>query len=360
MVIALAACTGGGDSVHPQTPPAPSDSSPPRVDEPPGRDLQRFQLHVSAVRTIRLGRRAQVTSVLSALGTVWVTAFGGVPEHRAILVDARTMRKTGVVSLGGVPPWETGGGGLRLARAAMWVAASGPEGSGARAANGVVYRIGVTSPHEVKAFPIGGRFGADVAIGSGWIWAALFTSGRAELVRLDERTGRVTMRVRLDTDYVRRVLLVEDTVVVDERYWEGEHGGPYTLLESFDAFSGRRLATWRPRGGRAPQELAHWKHELWAGLAHSLVRLDPRTFQEIGTPIPGASTNGSGLAGSRQGIWFVEGGSNRLSLFDPRRRAVMRVLDVRRFSPVAMDVGRHAVWLLGYEGTLTRIEFAEP
>jgi hypothetical protein len=301
-----------------------------------------------------------VTSILSATGTVWVTAYGGAPAHRVVRVDAGTLEKLGSVSLGGVPAWETGGGGIRVAGADIWVAASGPEGSGGRTADGVVYRLRLPAGQTVRAFPVGGSWASDVAIGAGSIWAGVFTRGRAQLVRVEQKTGRVTKRIRLRSSYVRGVLIVEDTVVVDERYWEGIHGGPYVLLESFDAFTGRRIAVVRPRGDRTPEGLVHWRHQLWTVMNGSFVRLDPRTLEPVGDSTPGARSNGTGFAGSRYGIWYIDYRRARLSLFDPRTRSIRHFLRVRRFSPIAMDVGRSAVWLLGYEGTLTKLRVATP
>jgi hypothetical protein len=63
-----------------------------------------------------------------------------------------------------------------------------------------------------------------------------------------------------------------------------------------------------------------------------------------------------------RGIWFlgydgVQGaGPVRLTLFDPATDAVTEVVTLGDGNPVAMAVALDSIWILNYEGTLTRID----
>jgi hypothetical protein len=66
-----------------------------------------------------------------------------------------------------------------------------------------------------------------------------------------------------------------------------------------------------------------------------------------------------------RGIWFfgydgVQGdGPRRLARFDPGTETVTELVSLEEGNPIAMAIGPDSVWILNYEGTLTRVDLIE-
>jgi hypothetical protein len=308
--------------------------------------------------TIDVGPYGQTNSVLAAADQVWVTAYGVAQEEGAFMlrVDPATDRVVGRTSLLGGPGWETGGGGLTFGDGSLWVAGGGHGPSGGT--EGVLQRIDPATGDVQATTWMGGRTGADVAVDQGSVWVALFRDpDSAQVVRVDPGTNAIVNRIPLESDYVRRIMVARGFVVVEEKVWPGGEG-PITLLQTIDPATNQVVATVREDGALAEAEVTVWNGELWAASREGFIRLDPTTLEPVGAPVPGGENLCCMvLVPGGDGIWTID--SNReLLRFDPRAGAVQDVAHVPG-SPIALAPGDGSVWVLDYDGRLSRVALSE-
>jgi hypothetical protein len=112
-----------------------------------------------------------------------------------------------------------------------------------------------------------------------------------------------------------------------------------------------------------------WRDEVWVAVERGFARFDAGTGALIGRSSeldPARLSFGRGtLEADDTGIWFlgydgVQGdGPVRLAVFDPGIDRVAELVELEEGNPVAMAIGPDSVWVLNYEGTLTRVDLIE-
>jgi hypothetical protein len=345
--LALTACSMGGADRTARTPVAPAHA------------LRAPEFRPRADGSIRVGPHAQTGSVLFAGGSVWASAYGGVPQRFWVArVDPSTVSIRARVRTEGGPTWVVGGGGMAYGGGSLWVMGDQRTQHGGVTTGAAVNRIDPVTDRMVASIALPDFAGADVAVARGGVWAATFDGTchgpRSHLVLVDPRKNRIRRLIRLAARYVRGVVVFGGVVVVDERYWTGrrcERAGPFPLLESFDATTGRRLALSKPHGDAWLGSVLRWRDQLWAESADGAVRLDPRSLSPIGEAVRRACCF---LAASREGIWLSSEMRHRLGFFDPMRRSITWFGDIDAGANAAA-AGPHALWLLDYDGMLRKI-----
>jgi hypothetical protein len=301
--------------------------------------------------TIPVGPRGQVTAVLPAAASIWVAAYGVERDDDNVLVrvDPETMQAGQTVSMPGIPSWEWGGPGMTLGFGSLWVPgiAESKDGHG----RAVLTRVDPSSGSVEATVELEGRNGADVAIGEGSVWVAVFDDPNASVVRVDPMTNRVVDTIKLQTNYVRRVLVAGGVVVAEEMAWPDDYG-PYAFLEAIEPATDSVVK----RAGGTEQfplvDAVTWDGRLIGSTSDGFVEIDPRTLA-LGDPMGGSET--MFMAAGADGIWFLGRGALELGFFDPATRTIQR-FDASIGTPVALAADADRLWVLQFDGKLTRVD----
>jgi streptogramin lyase len=304
----------------------------------------------------RIAIDEQVGGVLTASGRVWVHAMEVDGDAILLRVDPSTDQVEAKTRIDAFPPWEVGGGAMAAGYGTLWVAGVKdlPWSEGDHS-DAIVTRVDPATGEVVAAIDLGGHSAADVAVADSGAWVAVFGARQAEAVRIDPSTNRVIDTIGLAETYVRRILVFEGSVVVEERGWQGDRG-PYTVLEAIDPETNQIVATTGGDSNRSLEEVTALDGRLWASTAHGFVLLDPRTLEPAAAPVPGDGPRGPlpVLTAGAGAIWFVNSEA-RLGRFDPETGLIDSLADMPG-TPIALAVDRGTVWSLDYDGTLVRID----
>jgi hypothetical protein len=353
------------EAAAPSWHPIPGEA-PPTVSPPPGATPSPAQSFTPQIgTTVPVGPDGQTNAILYAAGSVWVTAYGvsgggGVDQSMLFRVDPATSRVIDSIPLAGGPTWETGGGGLAFGDGSVWVvgAARGPQA--------ILQRVDPQTDEVIATTPLGdGQIGADVSVDTTGVWVAIGLSGssHAEVVRVDPSTNQIEARIALKADYVRHIVAADGGVLVEESEWYGNQG-PCGFMTAIDP-SSNTIITRVPVGTAcSTSRLWVWNDQIWATVEGGFVRMDPRTAEPTGptTPYPRVYGLRGFVASAGDLIWWSEypGGNgvrpDDLASFDPVA-GVMQEYDVQTVG-IAGAASSDAIWVLNYDGSVTRIDLA--
>lgn len=303
-----------------------------------------------------------VNAVVVADGNVWVQVQGGDRGCGGELVrfDEETGQRVASIPVEGLAGWEIGGGGLSATTKTVWVLGrvcprTGPMGV-------VLQQIDVASNSVVDVFELGPGHAADVAASDTGVWLLLVRPSEhdeaAEIIRFDPATDQVVATIPLRAGSAREVLAndVATWAWILERSRNGTVVGNGTL-EKIDPASNRVVSS-LDLDVHSP---ALGEQGFWAGRDCSLVEIDPQGGSIVDVASVGQASfqlldQGAG------GIWFFgqrcDGqGRPRLVRFNPGTHEVdVSVALPDDMSPIDLAVGDRSVWVVGYEGSLTRID----
>lgn len=303
--------------------------------------------------TIKVGPRAQTNALLFAAGGVWVGTHEA-NSGRVFRIDPATNEVVATIPLEAVPTWETGGDGMAAGAGAVWV-----TGWGWREDEGALQRIDPSTNEVVATISLGGRSGADVAVAETGVWVSAFGHGsEVKVVRVDPATNRVVATIPVEGEWVREIFALGSTVFVRSLTWEGSMIS--TTLTVIDAASNEVVASRRTEQWRGP--LGEWDGVIWAGAGRELLQIDPHTAELVGEPIfVGKGIGGWSLIGGEGGVWFVgyEPDDESVPATVDRLNAVTGEVDLSvdpPERPIAMAMATGSIWLLNYEGSVTRID----
>jgi Tol biopolymer transport system component len=290
-------------------------------------------------------------------GSVWVAQRAAPSYGGSILrIDPATNEIVATIPLETVPQWETGGGGLTVANGGVWVA--GPVATPGGGSEAAIVQIDPATDSVVDTIRLGGLFADDVAVGpDGSIWVLMRTdAGDPEVVKLDPSTHQVVARLQpLNANYGRRIFAGDGGAIVD--LTEPPSGAiDSTQVMEINPKTGDVLATVWLR--RLPYSaMAEDKGQLWAATGRTLEQLDPTTGETIGDPAA-VSNTGDVLAVGEGRVWFLDPNDRSvLHGYDPATGTVDVNVDLGKAStPIAIATSSGSVWVLDYEGTLTRID----
>jgi hypothetical protein len=318
------------------------------------------------VATIDVGPKAQTNAILSAAGSVWVTAYGvkgggGVDRDMLFRIDPVTQEITARIPLDTAPTSEFGDTGVTYADGSIWVTGGGQLQDGHTQA--VLDRIDPSTNRVTAAIGLGGRFGSDVAVNDAGVWVGIFTqdNGNVQVVRVDPATNEVTDRIDLQSSYLRRLVAVSGYVMVEELEWS--HGsGPCGLLTTIDAATDEVVAH-DPVASCGMAGLDVWGGRIWADLNGRFVQLDPLTTKPVGEGLAfGTNHSPRGfLVQDDSGIWYAAyPGSNGneadvLSRMDPVSGQIDSYIDLKH-GPVSATLLDESLWTVNYDGTVTAFD----
>jgi hypothetical protein len=312
-------------------------------------------------------------SVVYGAGSVWVAVsnndgtFGG----RILRIDPVTNETITEIPIGTIPTWEVGGGAMVVEGDNLWITggveASGGFESPGGGSDAAVTRIDAATNEVVDLFTLGGEVGADLAFLDGDLWVLLFgdesVDNSMEVVRVDPETGAVLTRISLSSSWAHTLVPADGRLVVYE-------GGDRAVnvdghLTSIDPVGGVITTVDVPsRSFEGGPVLS--RGELWFASDRGFSLFDPASNTVMGEgqaldPRRYAFCCGFVEADDR-GIWFLghDGiqarGPVRLTLFDPATDVVTELVTLGDENPVAMAVAPDSVWILNYEGTLTKVD----
>jgi WD40 repeat protein len=315
-----------------------------------------------------------VRSVVYGEGSVWVAVSNndGTFAGRVLRIDPETNETLATIPVETIPPWEVGGGAMVVADGSLWVA-GGIEASGGPASPGggsdaAVIRIDTSTNAVVDRFTVGGTGGADLTFLDGDLWVLVFgdetVDHSMEIVRVDPSTGQVLARIPLMANWAMSIVAADGRLLLIEGGDQAVNvGGQMTSIDPVGNTVAASAGIPSPYSATGP---VAWRGEVWAGVEGGFARFDATTGELIDRS---PNLDPARLAFGRMsfeaddtGIWFlgyngVAGeGPNRLARFDPETDTVIELVALEERNPVAMAVGPDSVWILHYEGALTRVD----
>jgi len=313
--------------------------------------------------SIPVGPQGNTSALLYAEGSVWVAATfveggGGIDDAMLFRLDASTNEIVAEIPLEGAPSWTSGGGGLDFGFGSIWVAGYGSTDGTSQAA---VQRVDPATNRVIATVSLEGTWGADVAIDDTGVWTAYFGKEHAGVARIDPATNSVVADVQLPSDYVRRITAAGGGVVASELEWSGNQG-PCMVLTAIDPASAEIMAREPVQPDCGNVRLIEWNGEIWASGA-GLQRVDPTTARIVGEPIlfdPEHFPRSFVVAIGNE-VWFgaYPGGNgvrpDRLARLDPATGSIEYYIEVGGTDAV-FDPATTTIWILGFDGTLTRVD----
>jgi hypothetical protein len=298
-----------------------------------------------------------VSGVAYGFGSVWVSSYAEEHGGRITRIDPASGEIVARISTGDVfPTWEVGGGGLTAGSESMWLAGAGNapgEPGGTRA---FLLRIDPGTNEIVARIDLGSGSGADVAIDDTGVWALSFSvADRATqmlVTRVDPTSNAVVATIPLDATYGHHIFAVQGSIVAQTNVVHGNTVAG-TVMNIIDPAT-NSIETPVPLGTYASWP-ATAEDGLWALGGQTIMSIDPATGNVLATW--SISNTGDAAAAGEGGVWFLDP-SHRAAInrFDPSTGQVDISVRLNRDStPIAMAVAPGSVWVLSYEGTVTRV-----
>jgi hypothetical protein len=329
-----------------------------RADRPPARPSSVPPRPVVAGTTEIPGANA----VAVGEGSVWVaaTALDGGCDGTIHRVDPATEETVATIPVDGIGSWEVGGGGIDIGPGAVWVAGDtcGPSGD-----NVILQRIDPSTNEVTVVAELGTGFVGDVDATADAVWVTAFrTESNAELLRVDPTSGEIEATIPMSSPYVRGVLAAGGAVWVHPREVEASTVGSGYLVK-VDPETNRIAGTLDV--AMEPPEFRDGS--LWAHHGDAILRIDPATASIVDR-YPGVGFSQYGvLRSGAGGLWFLladdtpgEGGAP-VARFSPETGQVDVVADLGPgLIPIDMAVTEASIWVINYEGSLTRVDLRRP
>lgn len=292
---------------------------------------------------VRVGPRGQTNAIAYGFGSVWVSYDDEKGDHLA-RVDATTSEVTAQVGLEGGPSWAWGGGGLTVGAGRVWITGSFP--GGAR-----LLEVDPATNKVVTSVDFGSGFGADVAVVAGGVWVLVIGAGGGQdvmrLVRVDPDTHRVVAMMPLPYGYGHFLYAVGDRLIAQTNKTRGRMVG-HAFLNFVDPQTGVITAT-QPVRWSLP---IVGEDQAWVSTNTGLAQLDSSDGSVLRRfVVPYARTWIAAVGDG--GVWFFDkhavlhhlnAATGAVDVSVPTREVANTVAS----SPTAL-------WLLGYDGTLTRV-----
>jgi hypothetical protein len=308
-------------------------------------------IHAKVTDTYQVGPNGQTNPIAYGMGSLWVTHYGA--QDHLLHLNPDTGRQVADIPMDAIPGWEWGNGGIAFGGGSVWVTGGGRiDGQGP--AQGMLSRIDPSTNTMTAEIPVGGESAADVVVDASGVWA-LVSGDQMQVVHVDPATNTVVSTTDIGERYGRHIFSIGGRIIALTNKTHVDQGGgvgvtPNYVMSVIDPSSGQ-LILQQPLNGFATA--AAGDGALWVG-GNSLVQLDPTTGDAISTFDisfgPAVIADG--------GIWdYSTGKRGTLDWFDiaTGKVEVSVQLDPGR-DPISIAVSPGAVWVLNYDGTLTRVD----
>jgi TolB protein len=298
-----------------------------------------------------------VSAVTYGFGSVWISSYNESQEGWITRLDLASGEKLARISTGDVfPTWEIGGGGLTVGNGSLWLAGAAAAPGEAGGVHAFLLRVDPDTNAIVARIDLGTGSGADVAVDDNGVWALSFSvadngTTRMLVTRVDPSSNAVIATIPLDATYGHYIFAVQGSIVVQ------------TNAVHHDTVAGTVLNIIDPATNTiersVPLESYAWpaaaEAGLWALDGRTIKSIDPATGEVLDTWE--ISNTGDAAAVGEGGVWFLDP-SRRAAVhrFDPATGLVDVSVKLDRDStPIAIAVAPRSVWVLNYEGTVTRV-----
>jgi dipeptidyl aminopeptidase/acylaminoacyl peptidase len=298
-----------------------------------------------------------VSALTYGFESVWVASYAESQGGWITRLDPTTGEKVARISTGDVfPTWEIGGGGLTVGNGSLWLAGAAAARGEAGGVHGFLLRIDPDANTVVARIDLGTGSGADVVVDDSGVWALSFSvaddgSTHMLVTRVDPSSNAVVATVPLDATYGHYIFAVQGSIVVQTNAVHRDTVAG-TVLNIIDPAT-NTIGTPVPLGTYAWP--AADETRLWALDGRTILSIDPAT----GTVLDSweISSTGDAATAGEGGVWFLDP-SHRAAVnrFDPSTgRIDLSVRLDRDSTPIAMAIAPGSLWVLNYEGTVTRV-----
>jgi TolB protein len=302
-----------------------------------------------------------VSAVAYGFDSVWVASFDGSQQGWLTRLDARTGETLARISTANVfPTWEVGGGDLATGFGSVWMAGASSAPGEPSGVHAYLLRIDPTTAEVVATIDLRASDPADVAIDDTGVWVMSFGLGERptmEVSRIDPSTNDVVATIPLDSWYGHHLFSVGGWIVASTNAGTPDKNGaiPDGVLNVLDPQSDTEART-------IPVGPSAWPGagagQLWIATGDSLRRIDPSSglvLERYEVP-----NTGDALAVGEGGVWFIDPeGRSTIDRFDAGVGSVdLSVHLPDGTTPIAMITSPGVVWVLNYEGSLTRIDLS--
>jgi DNA-binding beta-propeller fold protein YncE len=326
-------------------------------NDPPGQVGSKPVVTPTISATIDVAVGGQPASLVSSHDSLWVAADVGDLGDTTLSVfrvDTATNEIATELLIDAYPDWEEGGDGMAVDDDAVWVTGVGADGAR-------LVRIDPATNTVAATITLDGQAGGDVDVGEAAVWVSV-ASSPTRVARIDPTTNQVVATVVLEVDWVREVIAMGDVVLVrglSQDQALGALDADTQILTVIDPATNEVLVS---NEVDAYGPFVAGAGVIWTMAPDGLLRIDPRTAQPVGAPIPvGARTSRVLLAAGEEGLWFFgrdpaePSASPTVDLIDPATGVVVASVELPSF-PLAMVSGPGSLWVLHPEGTVTRID----
>jgi TolB protein len=324
--------TTPGPTPTPPMPPSLSDPIP--IQSPPG----------------------SVSAVADGFGSLWISSYAEAQGGRITRIDPASGEIVARISTHDVfPTWEVGGGGLAAGSGSMWLAGAGNAPGEPGGTHAFLLRIDPGTNEIVARIDLGSGSGADVAIDDTGVWVLSFSvADRAThmlVTRVDPSSNAAVATIPLEATYGHHIFAAHGSIVAETNAVHGETVAG-TVMNIIDPATNtiERSVPLRTYAWAAADETS-----LWALDGRSIMSIDPATGKILDSW--NISNTGDAIAAGGGGVWFLDPfHRGRLNRFDPGAGGVDASVSLGRdATPIAMAVTPGSVWVLNYEGTVTRV-----
>jgi hypothetical protein len=222
----------------------------------------------------------------------------------------------------------------------------------------------------VQTVTLGNGHPADVAVDESTVWVTLFPGAdlnHTEVVKLDSATGSVTARISLETPYAREVSAAEGVVWVLEREVHRSTVGRGLVVRVDPDTGGLIRAVERGNVGALDMDdgalwvaTLTWRDEVDGEF--SLICIDPVTGQVVDEDAALDPYRVFNMIDAAFGaVWFFgpdpDGSGTVIARLDPATAEVDSVVTVpAELAPIDMAVTPDSLWVVNYEGSITRMD----
>ncbi|HYY09008.1 MAG TPA: hypothetical protein VFA25_10445, partial [Actinomycetota bacterium] len=299
-----------------------------------------------------------VSAIACGYDSAWIASIDDSEHGWLTRLDARTGETRARISTANVfPAWEIGGGGVTMGFGSVWIAGASAAKGEPSGVHAYLLRVDPTANEVIATIDLNASNPADVAIDAHGVWVMSFGLGdhpTMEVSLIDPTKNEIVATVPLDASYGHFLFAVDGWIVAQTNETGGDTIGQ-TVLHTIDPSTRTEVAT-TPLGSYAWVAAGDIGSGLWAIDGRSVSELAPASGQPIKRD-GGLLNTGDALAVGEGGVWFIDpGGRNTIERFDPTAGVVdLRDLLPKGTTPIAMTTSPGAVWVLNYEGSVTRV-----